>query len=689
MTEPSDAILLREVTRCWTRLGGVLVAQGLDPVVAESAARRAVQIAAFLGLAGTGDTPCLAPALLWVADVAGEPFDDAALWMGLSEAVRAELVAAFRPFLEPRPSAEILGRIHEQLLGRRLTVDRGGCWKAVGARGPRRSAGVFYTPPQVATYITRCAVVDRAQPLSVLDPACGGGAFLLAAVRCAGGAVELHGVDLDPEAILTTRRALWLECAALREMPNDAAWLERIRVADAISDPRLDAARGRFDAVIGNPPYRRELGAQGLLERLAQTALGRRCRTARMDLWYYFLHRGLELLRPGGRLGYIVGAYWTAASGAAKLVAEIRDSAHVEEIVCLPPNSVFPQVGGRHLIVSLVKEVLARPTIIRRPSNAECHWEELLEGRGESFFKSREQLFRSGKIDLEPACDEQLAALDRWPALGQLGLVRQGIAENPARVMPRVADRHAAWRPGEGVFVLGSDEAARLELTPAEIALLRPYHVLAELGRYWLADRPAQQLIYSTAQTWPDADRFPRLLEHLARFRPLMEARRETRLGRRSWWHLHWPREESIWQTPKLVAVQMGPRPALVPALGPAYVPFSVNVFLPARQTPEHLYYLAGLLNSRLLWQWFRHHAKCRGVGLEINGHVLAAAPIRRVDWTVAEDRQRHDALVDLVGQRLELERQRRAEATPDADVERVEQSIDRLVSELYGLECG
>ena len=34
-------------------------------------------------------------------------------------------------------------------------------------------------------------------------------------------------------------------------------------------------------------------------------------------------------------------------------------------------------------------------------------------------------------IDLEPPCDELLARLGRHPRLEELGMIRQGIAENP------------------------------------------------------------------------------------------------------------------------------------------------------------------------------------------------------------------------------------------------------------------
>jgi hypothetical protein len=135
----------------------------------------------------------------------------------------------------------------------------------------------------------------------------------------------------------------------------------------------------------------------------------------------------------------------------------------------------------------------------------------------------------------------------------------------------------------------------------------------------------------------------------------------------------------------------MAERPALVPASVPVYVPLSANVFLPREDTPEHLNYLAAVLNSRLLWRWFRRHAKHRGVGLEINGHVLALAPLRRIDFADPAQKARHDRLVELVDEMLGLTRRLRAgglQRAPDA-VRRhaeVDRRIDALVEEVYGV---
>ena len=123
-----------------------------------------------------------------------------------------------------------------------------------------------------------------------------------------------------------------------------------------------------------------------------------------------------------------------------------------------------------------------------------------------------------------------------------------------------------------------------------------------------------------------------------------------------------------------------------------AYVPFSVNVFVPKSDTKEHLNYITALLNSKLMFTWFNHRAKRRGVGLEINGNVLAKVPIRLIDFTKKEEKAQHDHIVDLVTRMLDLQKQRAITLSPpeqlavDRQIAAVDQQIDQAVYGLYGL---
>lgn len=461
------------------------------------------------------------------------------------------------------------------------------------------------------------------------------------------------------------------------------------------------ARRGGFDVIVGNPPYRRELNAKAAFDRVAASPLGRRWRQPRMDLWYYFLHRGLDLLRHGGTLSFITGSYWTSSAGASKLIARLEAETTLEEVVLLGDAPVFPDVSGRHVIFRLRKErssrgcrvidlsrddaplrdCLARLTesrcgaaaaqILETPSN---------DSAARSYVLQRRELFSQGRISLRRPDPLLRALADCWPLSEQFE-VRQGIAENP----PVITSRHRRefgdrYRPGEGVFVVTPEELQRMGVSEFERSYLRPYYDAAAVRRYHVPAEPARYLLYLTRRNAPDLDRCPGIRRHLERFRPILERRRETRQGRLGWWQLHWPREERLFTRPRVLSVQMGRTPRFAFAERPTYVGFSVNLILPRPGTQMGPATLCGILNSSLARRWFEHHAKHRGVRLEINGGTLRQFPLPGSDPAL------QTGIDHLVRQRQEVGRDIAVGDEPSPAAHELEQRIDTLVNRLYGV---
>ena len=136
--------------------------------------------------------------------------------------------------------------------------------------GPRPS-GVVYTPPDLAAGLVAVALHGAPGDARVLDPACGGGAFLLASLRhlarAAGSDVatkrqvlgRITGIDVDPLAAGLARRVLWLEVGdpdlSLDDL-DDVMWQ-----ADALTLGAGDL--GVVDVVVGNPPFLSPLRGAG------------------------------------------------------------------------------------------------------------------------------------------------------------------------------------------------------------------------------------------------------------------------------------------------------------------------------------------------------------------------------------------------------------------------------------------
>lgn len=145
---------------------------------------------------------------------------------------------------------------------------------------------------------------------AVCDPACGGGAFLLAAARRLHGRGIgrreivrdlLWGADVDPVGLAAAEAALAL-------WAGEAPPAGRLVVADPLAAGR-DAWPGvppeGFDAVVGNPPFQSQLGRttarSGSDQRRLRERFGPAVR-AYTDTAWLFLLLGCELARPGGRL---------------------------------------------------------------------------------------------------------------------------------------------------------------------------------------------------------------------------------------------------------------------------------------------------------------------------------------------------------------------------------------------------
>jgi hypothetical protein len=172
---------------------------------------------------------------------------------------------------------------------------------------------------------------EALQRLTVLDPTCGCGDFLLIAlhllvnlrVACLNRlhrraepelAIEailrhnLRGVDLMPEAVEVCKMRLWLQWAVEASGPFDLGQLPdlsgTIRAGDAVarSDgqaPFSEVTRqGGFAVVVGNPPYIETATAEPQQPGYRTAGCG--------NLYALVVERALGLLAPDGRLGMIV-----------------------------------------------------------------------------------------------------------------------------------------------------------------------------------------------------------------------------------------------------------------------------------------------------------------------------------------------------------------------------------------------
>ena len=224
-----------------------------------------------------------------------------------------------------------------------------------------KAYGVVYTPAWIVDFILD-KTIDGYQPsMRVCDPACGDGAFLaglvtricdtLPAKDCRQALENISGMDIDPEALVKCSSRL-NDVLAARGKRLTIKW--DLHCIDATNRTLITPLEGRFDYVVGNPPYVRiqHLGITRRRRLQKDWALARRGST---DLYIAFFEIGMFLLKQGGRLGYITPNTYakTSAGQALRHFMLMKHSIHC--LVDFGAHQLFKDATTYSLITLLNK----------------------------------------------------------------------------------------------------------------------------------------------------------------------------------------------------------------------------------------------------------------------------------------------------------------------------------------------
>ena len=156
-----------------------------------------------------------------------------------------------------------------------------------------RLNGVVYTPPEVADEVAKVGVsFCSREPLRVLEPSAGDGAFLRALVSIGIEEHNITAVDIDDEAV-----------SQLRGQYRNATVIESDFLKYVLS-----RSGDEFDLVIGNPPFIKRVGYsvafKGRLEKLSQ--LTGFPLAELKNSWAAFVVGAVSLVGPNGVLALVL-----------------------------------------------------------------------------------------------------------------------------------------------------------------------------------------------------------------------------------------------------------------------------------------------------------------------------------------------------------------------------------------------
>jgi SAM-dependent methyltransferase len=532
------------------------------------------------------------------------------------------------------------------------------------------------------------AWLGQLERLRVLDPACGSGAFLIEAFDQLHAVYEetadrlyelrgkrslfdpdrtileknLYGVDINTEAIQICRLSIWIKTAQRGKRLTDLDRTIRVGnsiVDDAAFDPRSAFnwevafpevfADGGFDVVVGNPPYVR----QELLGEL-KAYLTRRYRAHHggADLYVYFFERGLELLKPGGRLSFVVTNKWLKAGYAEPLRRYFAERAWLETLVDLGhAKKIFPEADVFPSIVVFAKPRSGTATPVPRVSvisRDEVRLGDLERQVAEEGFDVPPEQLLSASWMLEPPPVEALMAKIR----------ARGV---PLADYTGVKSYYGIKTGLNKAFLVDTATRERLVAEHDRSSeILKPY-LRGEDVRRWRAEWDERWVILlkssdDFAWPWSSSEKteaenafaatFPALYRHLLPWKDRLTARSDQG---RFWWELRTCSYYAEFARPKILWQEIQYAPAY--AMDHLGAIANNKVFFLPIEDP----YLAAVLNSPLLW-WhnWRYLVHLKDEALTPSGYKMERLPIAPPPDAVREEAGKR------VRQRLAIEDERR-----------------------------
>lgn len=262
----------------------------------------------------------------------------------------------------------------------------------------KKEKGIVYTPEIITRYIVSNTLNCDSIP-TVLDPSCGCGAFLVAAIEYMHKkylvsysdivSSYLYGVDVDSNAIDRVKSLLSLVVLMHEEEEKCDFHFICANTLDKKTFSRLKKlCKKGFDCIIGNPPYVRNKNmndnTKSFLSNWVSSSVGN------VDLYIPFFEIGIKLLSDNGKLGYISPNSYLQGVNGRSLRKYFASEQHQVEIIDFRDSQVFENVTSYTCITLIDKSIstdiikyfrLNETNTLEKHSFSEYHYADFPDGK--------------------------------------------------------------------------------------------------------------------------------------------------------------------------------------------------------------------------------------------------------------------------------------------------------------------
>ena len=432
-----------------------------------------------------------------------------------------------------------------------------------------------------------------------------------------------------------------------------------------------------FDLIIGNPPYIKEADNKRLFEKTKDL----RTYQGKMDIWYHFVGKGLDLVKNKHIVTFIATNNWTTNTGAQNLRNVILRESQILNLVDFGAYMCFDSASIQTMIMefqkcdSIPKSYTITYAKIEAKKPTDSHRDAVL---ARQIFE--DNIYLTPIITPKNLIDKTLNFVDTDKDLVLNKILKNGkfrfddleiqIGIGLTDKVKRRMDL-ANHKIGEGIFQLSTQELKNLNLSTKEKKLIKPLYTTNELCKFYGNPKNNEWVIYtdSSFKNPKSMDKYPNLKRHLDKFKSVITSDNKP-------YGLHRAKQERFFnQTPSIVSLRKCPNEPIF-----TYVDFDCYVtstFFIIQTNRIDMKYLTGILNSKLIAFWLRYKGKLQGTHYQIDKEPLLKIPIVKPN---AKNKKIADKIINLVDKILESKSQGK-------DTSALESQVDDLVYELYELD--
>ncbi len=383
-----------------------------------------------------------------------------------------------------------------------------------------------------------------------------------------------------------------------------------------------------FDVVIGNPPYIKEYTDRSAFDGVRNSE----CYQGKMDLWYLFGCKSIDLLKKNGNTTFIATNNWVTNEGASKFRNKVLQNTVIKQFLDFKDFMIFESASIQTMVYLLEKEIKEKYYIdfrrISKEKSSQEDAEKLLFKEGSHEYYSLEFIPNNlidkrisfVKSDNDVVLD--LIFSKRNFELDKTKEVATGIDVHQDFLNKKGEEKLNGTIPkGSGIFNLTDFEKGNLNLQQNELELIKPFYNSNELFRYYGNQENKLWVIYTGSEfNTPDSmNKYPNLKNHLDKFKDVITSDNKP-------YGLHRARKEDFFQGEKIISQRKCPnKPIFTFTDFDCYVSQTYFVIKSNRINQK---YLTALLNSSLIAFWLKHKGKMQGAAYQVDKGPILEIPI-------------------------------------------------------------